>query len=149
MKKGFSILEVVIALAILALIAAAVSGAFWNFRDTRELERSRDEVMNLAREARARTLASESNNQFGVYVEAGRAVLFQGAAYGEGAAGNKAYAYSPRVEAYSIPFSGGAVVFARLTGAASASGTVSFRLKAKPAQTRAFTIQSSGLMYAQ
>ena len=147
MKKGFSILELAIAVSILLVLAAMTAAAFFRFRDTRELDRAADETLNLIREARARTLASENDSQFGVRFESERAVLFRGASYVEGAADNKAYAIESRVEAYSITIPSATVVFERLTGAASGAGAVSFRLKADPAKTRVITITASGLTY--
>ncbi|MBI1957590.1 MAG: prepilin-type N-terminal cleavage/methylation domain-containing protein [Candidatus Niyogibacteria bacterium] len=149
MAKGFSILELAIAVLILLLLASIGTAAFFRFRDAQELARAMDDAMDLVREARSRTLASELDNQFGVHFESGRAVLFQGASYAEGAAGNKAYPFSPRVEAYSITVPGSAVVFERLTGNASGAGSVSFRLKSDPSKIRAFTITVTGLLYAQ
>ncbi|MBI2039314.1 MAG: type II secretion system protein [Candidatus Niyogibacteria bacterium] len=149
MTKGFSILEFAIAMLILLLIATMGTAAFFRFRDSRELERAADDVMNLVREARERTLASESDNQFGVYVESGRAVLFQGASYTEGAAGNEEYGFSTRVEVYSITIPANTVLFERLTGNASGAGSVSFRLKSDTGKTRTFAITATGLIYAE
>ena len=147
--KGFSIIEVGISVSILALLSAGVRGAFSIFRDTRELDRASSDVLNFVREARSRTLASENDSQFGVHFESDRAVLFRGAAYVEGAADNEIYLLPPRVEVYSITIQGNNVVFERLTGNASVSGTVAFRLKSAPSKISTLFIQSTGLIYAQ
>ena len=147
--RGFTLLELAIALAILLILAAIGIGAFANFRDTRELDRAADDVMNLAREARARTLASEEDSQFGVYFESGRAVLFRGASYSEGAPGNEEHVFPARVEAHSITVPSSVVIFDRLTGATSNAGVVSFRLKSDSSQTRTITITAPGLMYVE
>ena len=141
--------ELVIALAILMFLAAGIVGAFSIFRDSRELERAADDVLATLREARARTLASDSDSQFGVFADASRAVFFRGASYTEGAAENETHPFGARVEAYSITIPSGVVVFERLTGATTASGTIAFRLKNDPSKTRSIAVTLSGLIYAQ
>ena len=147
--KGFSLFELTIAIAIMLFLAAGITGAFSIFRDSRELERTADEVLLTLREARARTLASDSDSQFGVFVDASRAVFFRGAIYTEGAVENEIHPFSARVEAHSITIPSGTVVFDRLTGATSASGTIAFRLKNNPQKTRSIAVTLTGLMYAQ
>ncbi len=149
MTKGFSIYEFVMALAIFVFLAAGILAALSAFRNTQDLDRAANDVLTALREARERTLSSEGGSQFGVFVDASRAVVFPGTTYIEGGAGNKIFSFSPRVEAYSITLPGGIVTFERLTGAASASGTVSVRLKADTTKIRAVSVNSNGLVYAQ
>ena len=147
--RGFSALEIIIAVSILVFLAAGVTGALNTFRDARELERVAIDVMNMVREAKSRTLASDGDSQFGVYFESGRAVFFRGASYTEGAGENEEYPFASRVEAHSITVPGSVVVFERLTGATDDPGIVSFRLKSSPSKTRALTITAAGLIYGE
>lgn len=147
--KGLSAIEFLIASFVVVILAALIAAAFFSFRDAQELSRATESLQTLMVEARSRTLSSENASQFGVHIETGRAVLFRGASFTEGAPDNKDVLFPARVEAYSITFPQGNVVFERLTGRADSSGEVKLRLRADTAASSTIRVEESGLIYAQ
>lgn len=147
--SGFTTLEILIAVVVLIIVAVIILGAMRAFRDSSELDRTANDIMNIIREARSRTLSSENGNQFGARFESGKAVLFKGATYDPNDPNNEIYNLSSRVEISNINFSASTTIFKRLTGEADPAGDVSVRLKANPAQAKIIFINSTGLVYVQ
>ena len=149
LKRGFTILEMLIAIAVLVILATIIIGAMANFRDSSEFNRAVDEVVAIIREARSKTLASEDGFQFGIHFESSRVVLFKGTSFVDSDPNNKVLTLSGRVEIFNINITGGNVVFERLTGDANPSGDVSVRLKNDLTNTETIIIGSGGLVYVQ
>ncbi len=147
--RGFSALEILISVFIVAAIAAVVFGAMNRFRDARELDSAAGEIENALRRARSLTLASEEGSQFGVYFEASRAVLFAGSSFTEGDPKNEIHNIPARVSVSSVNFSGSLVVFERLTGRASPAGNVVVSLKNDPSRLRTIYADTGGLIYVE
>lgn len=148
-NNGFTLLEILVAAAILITMAVIITGALANFRENSELDRAGDNIMSLIREARSRTLASEKGNQFGVRFENARAILFEGPAFDPDDPDNEIYNLLSQLEIFNINVSGANVIFERLTGNASPTGDVSIRLKTKPNKLKTIFISSAGLIYVQ
>lgn len=148
MKSGLSLIEILVGVAIIGILAAVVFGNFGNYRASQALQNSGEGVLALLNEARGRTLSSEDSSQYGAHLESSRAVLFAGADYVAGAAGNREFRFDPAVEIVSINLTGGGadVVFQRLTGATSQDGTFILRVKAEPSKAKTFTIEKTGII---
>lgn len=149
MRRGFTALEILISLAIMALLIVVSIGAFSKVRNAKSLDSAVESTFSLIREARSRALASEDGSQFGVYFEAGRAVLFKGTAFTEGDPNNKIYGLPNVAEIFNINFLASSTVFKRLTGDAENPGNVSIRLKSDPARAKTIFVNEVGLVYAE
>jgi hypothetical protein len=95
------------------------------------------------RDARAQTLASVGGAQYGVLISSDRFIFFQGAVYNAAATSNQPFIFSSNVSASS---SLGSIVFQRLTGNSTASGTISVYLKSDLTAKRTISIGNSGLV---
>lgn len=146
-RGGYTALEILISVGIIAILAFMVSTAFSGFRDSRIMEEASQGVVDALRETRSRTLASEKGKQFGVHFESSRLVIFSGQNFDENDPENEARNIPREVEIFNINFSGPDIVFKRLTGEASPEGNVSLRLKKDLSETRAIYINSAGLIY--
>ena len=67
MKKGFTIIEVIISIFIIAILVAISITSFFALRQNSDLKNSAQEVANVLRLAQSKTLASESSGRYGVY----------------------------------------------------------------------------------
>ena len=148
MQKAFTALEILISLAIMALLVTVSIGAFSKFQNAVYLDGAVESVSSLIREARTRTLASDGGSQFGVYFETQRAVLFRGTVFSEGGIDNKVYNIPDKAEVININFPASSAVFKRLTGDTETAGDISVRLK-NGSGLKKIIVNEVGLVYVE
>lgn len=146
-SRGFTLLEIVIVIIVLATLMAVITGAFSRFNQTQALRVSAEEVVSLLAEARALTLASKGGFVYGVHFATRTATLFQGATFVPNDPSNEEFELPDSVHMLSASISGGGdvVVFERLSGKTSENGTVTFALVADVSRIRVITIDGTGL----
>ncbi len=150
-KKGFTLLEVLLAIGIIVLIVVLLNSALSEFFVTSRLTEAHTNITGLLRDARARTLASESKTTYGVHFDqsTSQAVLFQGSSYSSGAAGNEPYALPSGVAFSSINLGGPVdIIFQRLTGYSLASGTIVLQTRRESSKRATTTILGTGAICA-
>lgn len=143
-KNGFSLVEILIVLAIIGVLSAIFTLSFSKFRSAQILKNSMDSTLSLLYEARSNTISGLNNSQYSVRFESGQAILFKGTSYNSADATNKINVYDTGVTASSIALSGSAtqISFAQLSGTASANGTIT--LSGPNSTTKIITIDASG-----
>lgn len=148
MRIGFTLIETLVAIAVLAILAVIMLGGLSSFQKSGELGRAMDMVAGTLRDARGRTLASKNNTQYGVHFDSDKAVLFVGASYAAGTPSNEETVLPFRVEISAIALGGGGddVVFQRLSGEAAPTGTITLRVKQEPSKTREIRVYQSGVV---
>lgn len=145
MKTGVTLLESLIGIAIVVVLITLIWSGFSSFRESAQLNEAHSVILGMLREARSRTLSSEKNTQYGVHFEPTQIVLFGGSSYNSGSASNEPYAFPPLARISSINLGGPMdVVFARLIGNASVSGTITIESVSNISKTKTITILSSG-----
>lgn len=145
-SQGFTLVELIIVAAIIGLIAAVASGVLGNLSSASALRAGSGEVYRALIAARASTLASTNDTVYGVHLTTSSVTRFTGSAYVPGAASNQVYTFDRNISATgTLPISGANIVFERLTGKPSATGTVYVR-SASGDGTTTITIQGSGLI---
>src|SRR3989338_319125 len=75
MKNGFTIFEILFAVAILGIAITIVSLSFSNINQSTALEKSVDTAISVFNEARSLTLASKDRTSFGVRIEPSQLIL--------------------------------------------------------------------------
>jgi len=145
--RGFTLIEILIALTIVGILFVGMAGAFMQFNRGNVLEREVRTVVSILDDARGRTLFSENDLQYGVHFESGQIVLFGGQTYSAIDPSNEAESLRG-VTISSITLTGGAsdVVFDRLTGATSVSGTTTVQLSSDTSQTKDIVILPGGII---
>ena len=141
-------IELLIVIAIVGVIAAIGTGAFSRFTAQAALDGTAQQALSVFEEVRARTLASENDQQFGVHIDESQIVLFIGDTYTSGSPTNEVTLFNSRVTASDISLTGGAtnVVFERLTGKADVVGTVTFTLASDPTRIKVLRIGRTGVV---
>ena len=144
--RGFSVIEILIVVAIFAVIASIGAAPFVFFKKARALDAAVQESVSALLEARARTLSSRNASQYGVHFNADSATLFSGAVFNPNASDNEEKIFAPLVLISAISLEGGGsdVIFKRLTGETDFYGTVTFRLTAGGARERTLRIGKTG-----
>ena len=146
-NSGFTLLEMLITFAVIAIVSGIFVSSFSSFRSAQDLSETQANIIGIINGARSRTLASDSNSNYGVHFETAGAVLFKGNVYSAPDPSNKIYTVPGSVEISSISLTGGTVdtVFTRLNGTTTASGTISIRSK-RTGSTAVITLEPTGVV---
>ncbi|MCK4454302.1 type II secretion system protein [Candidatus Parcubacteria bacterium] len=148
--KGFTLIEVLVAIAIIVILCSAAVNSYFSFRSQSDLNTNAQMILNALTLAQSKTLASEGASSYGVHFEQEKCVLFKGDTYNPAASDNKIYNFSSRLEipildsGLDLNEGGSEAVFARLTGNTSHFGTVKIQLKNNSEKYRIIKIESSG-----
>lgn len=69
--RGFTLIEILLAIAVLAVIAGSTIGLSWTSVRTTELDRSTEDVVELLRSAQWQAMLGVTNQPHGVYRQGG------------------------------------------------------------------------------
>ncbi|MDP3661564.1 MAG: prepilin-type N-terminal cleavage/methylation domain-containing protein [bacterium] len=147
--RGFTLLEVVVSVAILALVVGAGWFSFSSYAARRELDSGAARVAALITEARSKTLAGENSSAYGVHFESDRAVLFRAPTYQAGSSDNKTEMLARRITISTISFSGNEVIFKRLTGAAVSAGSITLLVRGNPSVSKTVSVNTLGTVESE
>jgi len=147
-RRGFTLLELLISLGVLALLGTLGMVSFLNSRNSRDLVVTSQNALSVLRDAQARTLAGEDASVWGVHLEQSQVVLFRGATYA-GATSTDPHPLSANIEIVNIALVGGGsdVLFRRLDGTTTQSGTFDVRVRGSATMVNRITIDASGKVY--
>lgn len=124
--SGFTLLELILVIAITAIIIGLGFPIFGNFYLQEEVQSTSYQLLQNLRWAQAKTLAGEADEQYGLYFDFDNKqyILFQGDSYDPGADYLIPQKYSSAIN-LSIDFGPEPeIVFARLTGEPSNTGEI-------------------------
>ncbi len=135
-------MELVVVVAILGVMATLSVVSLSNFLKKESLASTASALAGAIREARSRTLASVKGQQYGVRIDSDRFAVFSGAAYSADSA-ETPYIFPNGVRATTaIPN----VVFSRVTGNSSASGTIDLYVTSSASTKKSVGVQGTGLV---
>ena len=149
--KGFSLIEMIVVIAIGAVLVVAVIISFSSFRNSKIVDISADQILSVINEARVKTVSSEDYSRFGVRLEAGRVVLFKGDIFTEPSSSNVQTTLSSLVEISNISLNGGGadIIFQKLTGKTNNYGSLQIRLKSDNNKYKTISVKSTGIANIQ
>lgn len=144
--KGFSLLEAIITLAIIALMLAVVMPQFGKSRETQVLNTAVGDILSAVSQARAQTLASVDSSSYGVRFEADEVIIFKGTNFSANDPNNQNISIVSPASITDVTLAGasgasGDFFFNRLSGAPSKSGTITI---ASPNFSKIITITATG-----
>ncbi|PJE73422.1 MAG: hypothetical protein COV02_02820 [Candidatus Terrybacteria bacterium CG10_big_fil_rev_8_21_14_0_10_41_10] len=144
--NGFSLMEVIVVIAIVGVITTFAGVSFSAFRNAKLLDSTAQDILSLINTARVKSISSENASRYGVHFEADRAVLFAGNSFVEPSASNMELNLSPSVEISEVSLfgEGADVVFERITGETGNYGSVTVRISSDASKTKIIEIRSAG-----
>ncbi len=142
-KKGFTALEILIVIAIIAIIGGVLLPSFGAMRRDQVLKSAVEDVASALDKARSESLSSRDSSEYGVHFETNMAVIFTGVAYTAGASSNQEVAISAPASISAITLSGGGseVYFDRLSGEPNKTGTITIT---NDSASKVITISATG-----
>lgn len=120
-NSGFTIIEVLIVIAVITILSAAALPVSYNFLNKNDLNLTAQKIVQTMRRAQFLSQANDSDSAWGVHVQAGEVTVFKGESY--------AARDSGRDEIYTFPvnetISGSTdFVFSKLNGYPTLAGTI-------------------------
>lgn len=129
LHAGYTLIEVLVVLGILATITVAALPAFGTFRSGRDVERDRRAIVAVLRSAQSRAMTGTGDASWGVRFSGDGYVLYRGPTYADGMIGNVEYRLAGSTYAATSVFASGAgttdrVLFEKLRGTTENHGTL-------------------------
>jgi prepilin-type N-terminal cleavage/methylation domain-containing protein len=146
--KGFTLIEILIAITVMISLVAIVSNIFLSFDRHQALDRDTAKVISVLEKARQLTLFSKEASQYGVRLETSQIILFKGDMYQAGASNNSLTKLHSKVSisAYNLNGGGDDVVFERLTGETDQDGSITLQSTQDLTKTKTINIEKTGLI---
>lgn len=151
-ESAFTLIEILIVVFILAVLGVISVPVYDAFLKSSDVDNGMQEFHIALRLAQSKTVSSENESQYGVYIDTAvspnKYVIFKGASYAtRDTAFDQPFWLSKTTEFSAISLGGGnEVVFNRLTGYATQSGSVSVRLKADTSKIKTIYIAVAGVL---
>lgn len=141
MRSGFTLLEVLIAIALLGVLASFVIPVGVQFYQTETLTDTAENVANTLRRARLQAFTQKHDASFGVKILSTGFTLFEGISYANRSASED--------EAFNFPVGVTAsgtdeITFLKFSGEPSVTGTVTLNLGGA---SRSITVAPQGVIY--
>lgn len=126
-KKGFTVIELLVVVALISILAAIVIPDFGALKRNQVFKSTVNEVNSLIQKARNNATSSVDSSNYGVHFESGQVVLFKGNTYGAPGTTLETISLQSSVTVSSISLTGGVsdIVFSKGTGLPNVSGEIS------------------------
>ncbi len=146
-RQGYTLVELLIAIAVLTVILVISAAAFYNLTKKSDLDTSRDNIISTLNTARNKTVASEGSVQYGVYFDTTSSpdkYILRSTSFDE------VHDLPSSVEISNISFNGGGneVVFKLLDGSTDNYGSVVIQSSITN-ETQTIYVYSSGEISTQ
>lgn len=140
-------MELLMVIIIMIIVMSIIFYFFSGFNKKDALEKDIAGLTAFIRNARLLSITSKDAMPFGIHIESGKAVLFEGNIYAPGGANEKIIEFSKEVymSSYSLNLGSPDIVFTRLTGNISNYGTITLSLKDNSTSTT-ITILRTGVI---
>lgn len=150
-KKGYTLMEIVVVITIMMILLVLTIESFNKLGAIRALDTDTQGIVLELAKARSQTLASKDEMQYGIHFASSSVTRFQGPTYIAGSSSSTITYFNPSVMISAISLTGGAtdLVFDRLTGKTSNSGTITVTLSGKLSSTKTITVYSTGIAEIQ
>ena len=143
---GFSLIEILISLAILSVISAVAISVFKNINEKQVLEKTTLSVMTILNDARSASMSSKDSSDHGIFVEENKVTSFIGATFNPSDPNSSVYYLNNLVKiSSSVPQT---LIFKRAVGSVSldTAKIVTLCLRSNTENNTAVTIFPTGLI---
>lgn len=145
-NTGFTLVEILISLFVLAILSSFLWGGLKASRDNQGLSTGVETVLSALSEARTKTTSSEGDNQFGVYLDSGRVVIFQGTTFTEPNSLNREFKLDAvvAISSTALSVSTSTIIFQKITGETTNYGTITISLKSNATKNKVINVYRTG-----
>jgi prepilin-type N-terminal cleavage/methylation domain-containing protein len=148
-SRGFTIMEVLVVIALMAVIALIVTPVLTSRVGTNVIDGTAKKAADILYEAQTSAMAGRNGVRYGVRFEASRVTMFEGASYSGADPNNLVYAFPTAVTASTIAITGGGadIIFSSHKGIPVQTGSITFTDTGGNAKT--LTINGAGMIHVQ
>ncbi len=148
-NRGFNLIELLLAIAVLASIGLIVMPSLTNFQKKQSLKNTAENIVTLLNKAKSDSLSSFDSNNYGVHFESNQMIYFAGNSFSPGNINNKKVDFAsgviiPPVGGIGLENGGDDVIFPRLTGNVTGYGIIVIQLVSKPTSQEIIKIDKLG-----
>lgn len=145
-KNGFTLVEIVVAMAIFAIIISIAIVTGRSFSGTVNLSNSEKIIGTNLKAAKTRSINSLNDTNYGVHFESDHIIIFVGSAFDVDDPTNEVIDLPDNVEVYDINLAEGGsdLLFSRLTGATNDFGVIKIRNTKNLSEIRQVVINQEG-----
>jgi len=149
--RGLTLIEIIIAIAILGIILAIATVGFHNFFNAQKLDQLNEDLISFFRKAREKTITSESGLAYGVHIQENKLVIFRAPNYTEGGATNETLNLPSDFFVSQINLENGKIniIFQPLTGETSAFGTIIIEKRNDSSFNKTIRVYETGVIEIQ
>ncbi|XOU94293.1 MAG: prepilin-type N-terminal cleavage/methylation domain-containing protein [Candidatus Kerfeldbacteria bacterium] len=139
--KGFTLIEVLLILAILGLIGGLAIPFYQSFQVTSELENTTKEITQTIRRAQITAMSSEGLSDHGIHFAGQQYILFRGAIYNPADIYNESFDLSPSL---SVSTGGNDdIIFSSVSGLPNVEATIT--INTNNGRSNSITINGLGV----
>ena len=128
-KKGISIAEILITLAVVGVLISLVAPQFSKIRENQVLKAAVGDVLSTLDKAKSSTINSLNSSEYGVHFQSDKVIIFKGTVFSAQDANNETINIVTPANISNVTLGGisgvsGDVYFSRIYGAPNTNGTV-------------------------
>ncbi len=141
-----TLIEIVAVFGIAMILLTMVTVMFSAFRDAQVLNGETSQVVSILDKARAQTLNSKGDSEYGVRVNGDRVILFTGLVFSSSSPSNEEYVLHSAVALGGTTITGGGtdIIFNRLTGETGNYGSSTVYLKSDQTKQHTIIVSKTG-----
>lgn len=148
--RGFTAIELAVVVAIMAILLTVVILSFKTFRYTIAINTETEDTASFINRARANTISSKNDQQFGVHFQNDRIVMFQGTTYSAGASTNETHMLNSAISATTTVYGGGVdMVFQKVTGTTAQNSTTTLFVSGGAVASTTVVVYPTGVVSLQ
>ena len=142
-KKGITIIELLVVLAVLGVMVSIALPQFSKMRENQVLKSGVQDILSSLDKARSQTLASLNSSEYGVHFEADKIIIFKGTDFStrDTAKDETINIITPAVLSSGTLTLPANIYFNRLSGSPSTTGTVTISTSS---YSKTITISTTG-----
>ncbi len=144
-SAGFSLIEILVVLTIMAIIGIFAITGFKDYARFQQYDASVATAKSTFIDARVRARSAKFDQSYGVKILTNSLVVFRGSTYSAGASTNETVALTGVKLSRSLTGGTDQIVFSKLTGLPSATGTITI-VGVEHVATTTLTISGAGVI---
>ncbi|MFA5932165.1 MAG: prepilin-type N-terminal cleavage/methylation domain-containing protein [Candidatus Paceibacterota bacterium] len=146
-KKGFTVVELLIVLAVIGIIFSIVLPQFSAIRENQVLKGAVNDIISSLNKAQSQTLSSVNSSSYGVHFQSDKVIIFLGTTFLVNDMNETINIISPanisNVTLSGVSGNSGDIYFNRLSGIPSKTGTITV---STPSYSKIITISTTGVI---
>jgi prepilin-type N-terminal cleavage/methylation domain-containing protein len=145
MKKGFSLIEIIVSIAITAVLVSIVTNSFQTAQIRKEQEGIVQDILASLEKQKSDTQAGKEGSNYGVKFNTTDFTLFKGTSYSSNSATNKVISLDSKFQiGETISNANNIIYFSKLNGDANETATITVSHISNRVSPQSLIIESSG-----